>query len=168
MPYQEQRERHSERCIKGQAKAGPPVRYARVVDEEVMNEVKEAVSDGCSDHNPEICFEPKYREQQEEERDCAFDDEHAVGSAHGGKQYVVGSDDDQHGWVKGTVAGKDDPNEKASHERRQYQSDQVFHFVPFAGTAMVRRELAISRGLQRMGEEAAGNAFCSWAASVSG
>ena len=61
LPDQAQPKQHSESRIKGQAKTGPPAWHSRVVDEEVMDEIKDSVPDQANRENPQISLEPQYR-----------------------------------------------------------------------------------------------------------
>ena len=108
-------QQRAENCVEGQTEAGPPVRDAGVSNEEVMDEVKDAVGHEGGDYKPKTSFEAENGKQGESAGDSDFDPESALRSAHHGKQDVVGGDDDEDGGVEGTVAVKADEGGEAGY-----------------------------------------------------
>src|SRR6266571_561999 len=108
VPDQAHRQEHTEKPIKRQAEARPPVRHAGVVDEQMMNEVKNPVPNKGSDYEPEISSKAEDGNQQKAACNCAFNDQSAAGSSHRSEQHIVGSNHDQHGRIKSTFPVKAD------------------------------------------------------------
>lgn len=57
------RQPHSKSHIEGQTEAGPPAGYARVVDEQVMQTVKDSMPGNASCHQPLTPLESHYRQE---------------------------------------------------------------------------------------------------------
>ena len=126
--HQAQSQERAENCVECKAEAGPPRGDAGVCNEEVVDEVKDAVAHQGSDYEPGISFEAENGEQGESEGDSDFDPEGALRSAHHGKQDVVGGDDDEEGGIEGAVAVQADEGGEAGDGEREQQADQVFHW----------------------------------------
>jgi hypothetical protein len=75
-PYQQNGQEDAGYNVEYQAKAGPPMRHARVVQEAVMNEVKNSVTYKASNCEPKTDLEGKQRHQQETRGDQGLKNHH--------------------------------------------------------------------------------------------
>src|SRR6266481_3005352 len=68
-PHQTQSQERAENCVKCKAESGPPRGDAGVCNEEVVDEIKDAVTHQGGDYEPGISFEAENGEQGESEGD---------------------------------------------------------------------------------------------------
>lgn len=102
------------------------MRHSCIVNEQVMQEVKDSVSNEGSDNYPRIVLEPEDSKKQESSRDHALYNECPPGSSHRGKQHIVGRDHDQHRRIENALAVKADNACEKNHRHTQHQADQEF------------------------------------------
>jgi hypothetical protein len=81
---------------------------AGIFNEEVMKEIKNAMPRHGDGYKPEIFLETDYGECRESTGDGNFNSERSPGSAHHGKEHVIGSDDDENRGIKGSRQVKTD------------------------------------------------------------
>src|SRR5579864_6001243 len=116
--HQTESQERAENCVECKAEAGPPRGDAGVCNEEVVDEVKDAVAHQVGDYNPEIPLETENDEQGKAQGNSDFDPEGALRSAHDGKQDVVGGDHDEDGGIEGTIAVPADEDGEAGDGER--------------------------------------------------
>src|SRR5262245_23441396 len=95
-----------------------------------MNDVKDAVSNEGSSHQPKVSLVAEYGKQHKSAADDDFNDEYPAGSAHHRKQCVIGGDHDHQGRIKRALAVKAHSDGQADHSQRHKQTNQVFHLPP--------------------------------------
>jgi hypothetical protein len=74
VPDQAKKQQPAEKHIKCHAKSRPPSRYAGVLNDETMDEVKESVPNEGGSHEPEVPLISDYGDQQESACDDDFND----------------------------------------------------------------------------------------------
>lgn len=100
-----------------QAERRPPCRHPGIGHHVSVKEIKESMSDECSDNQPKILLEADYRNQQKtgEHEGLRFDG--ITGSSDHGKQDVVGGNNNEQRGIERTIPveadqGRDDGDRK--------------------------------------------------------
>lgn len=109
--------------VDGHAESGPEGRNAGVVDEEMMDGVKESVADDAGGGEPEAAFEAEDGEENEDGSGGKFEAEGLTRGVHDGEQDIIERDDDEDDWVVGPVAVEADTGRENKEDQREGEAD---------------------------------------------
>ena len=103
------------------------MRHSRIVNEQVMGEVKNSVTDKSNNDHPKISPETDHRSQKKPASNREFECQCPPGGAHQRKQHIIRRDYDEHGGIKGAVAVKTDADGQSGNRQGQSCPYKIFH-----------------------------------------